>query len=617
MRTRALFLIAALSGTAVAGVFLFRPQPPLERRSAGPVTSGVRGATSAARPTGPDDGIPPVGPAWFSEVLPEKSGITFVHDSGDSAEKPFPAANGSGVAALDLDLDGRCDLYFATGTPFPIDPARISPTNRCYRCLGGWRFADVTEPCGLGHNGYSAGLAVGDFDSDGFPDIYVACYGEDVLYRGFGDGTFEPVDRVGRAGDTGWATSAAFLDYDADGLLDIYVCNYGKWSLETNRFCGDRERNVRLFCSPRSVEPQPGVLYRNAGDGTFEETTEAAGLSKRVARAQGVVCGDFNDDGRTDIYVGNDLHPNSLFVNRGDGTFDDASEFSGAAYDFQGVMQAGMGVDAADTDGDGDSDLFVTNFEGEYNTLYENRGGGSFQDVSHSRGLAAESIPWIGWGTRFADFDLDGWPDLVVTNGHVDDNRHLLGQSSPHAQPALAYRNVSGRFEFVGPAAGPYFSGRHVGRALALADLDGDGDQDLVIGHQDDRPGLLRNESRGSMMAPNPGGRHSTEKPCVVLRLAGVRSNRDAVGSTLTFRSGDRVLVQQIKGGGSYLSAHDLRQTFAVRPGEAEIACDVLWPSGGRSRIPGLEPGKEYVVTEPRDPSEDPSILSLELTDGE
>ena len=598
MRARQALL--PLVGLLLAAAALFWMR---DRRGHTPVDGLPRPGQSAKSPETDytDMDKPPGGPVWFHNVAAE-SGIDFRHESGTSAEKPFPAANGSGVAAFDYDLDGRYDLYFATGTPFPIDPSRQGPVNRVYRNGGGWRFADQTATTGLGHNGYSAGLSVGDYDSDGFPDVFVACYGPNVLFRNRGDGTFQQVGQVAGVDGPRWATGAAFLDYDADGHLDLYVGNYAKWSWEANPYCGDRSRGVRLYCSPGSVEPEADILYRNAGDGTFEDRTTASGVAVRVARAQGVIAADINRDGLIDLYVSNDVHPNSLFVNEGGGTFQDVSEASGTAYDRLGRAQAGMGVDVADTNGDGLPEIFVTNFEDEYNTLYENFGAGVFQDVTQTSGLAAESLPWVGWGTRLADSDLDGWPDVVVTNGHVDDNRHLLGQDSPYRQPPLAWRNTGGRFTFLGAAAGPYFSDRHVGRALTTADLDDDGDLDVVIGHQDAAPALLRNERLASRLRG---------RDVVRLRLVGRRGNRDAVGSTLTIRCAGRTIVQQVVGGGSYLSASDLRQVFAILPHESEAECEIAWPGGDHSSVVSLSPGNAYVVIEPSEPST-PCVLLLE-----
>lgn len=288
---------------------------------------------------------------WFLDVT-ARTGIDFRHQTGTSAEKPFPAANGSGVAILDYDLDGIVDLYFATGTRIPLDPNRSAPVNRLFRSIGNWRHQDVTAASGLGFNGYSAGLVVGDVDNDGFPDIYVIGYGGNCYLHNCGDGTFERnEEQTGLACDR-WGTSGAWFDFDQDGALELYICNYGIWSPETNLWCGDREKNVRLYCSPNTVEPALDVMFRNLANGRFEDVSKTLQIETVPGRGQGVVAADLNDDGWIDLYVANDLNPNTLLMNDRGVQFRDISEQSSAAYDFRGSAQAGMGVDAADVDGD-------------------------------------------------------------------------------------------------------------------------------------------------------------------------------------------------------------------------------------------------------------------------
>ncbi len=513
-------------------------------------------------------------PIHFSSV-PENGGVTFRHQTGTSPEKPFPAANGSGIATLDFDRDGYQDLYFATGTPFPVDLTRQSPHNQIYRNRGDWRFDDVTAATGLGHNGYTAGLAVGDFDNDGFPDVFLSCFGPDVLFHNCGDGTFERV--LAGVEDPRWGTSATFLDFDQDGCLDLYVCNYGNWTLETNQFCGNREKNVRIYCSPHTLEPVRGSLFRSLGNGQFADVTESTGVAVRLGRAQGVIAADFNQDGLTDIYVGNDLHANSLFMNSGQGRFADATELSGAGYDERGQMQAGMGVDVADVNGDGSFDLFVTNFEEEPNTLYENIGDRVYRDASVSLGLAADSIPWVGWGCAIRDFDLDGADDIWVVNGHVDDNLQALGKDSPYDQPSLIWHQEQGRFRVLGPAVGEYFAVPHPARALVVADLDNDGDWDAVVGHQDRVPSLLRNDHFSPTDRKLEGS--------LVLELVGTTANRSAIGATVTLKIDGKLRRQPVRGGGSYLSAPDSRLIFAVPDGNGPLEVDVLWPAGHSQRV--------------------------------
>ena len=537
--------------------------------------------------------------AWFDDVT-SATGIDFVHVSGDSPDKPFPAANGSGLGMLDYDLDGFQDLLFLTGTPIPVDVNRKEPRNRLFRNRGAMQFEDVTSESGLGHSGYSAGLAVGDFNSDGFPDVYVTSYGINPLFLNRGDGTFEEVGAQSGVAHNQWGTGAACLDFDNDGLLDLYVCNYGKWSPETNAYCGDRARGVRVFCSPRTIEPVHDVLYRNLGDGRFENVTEALGLAKVAGRSQGVVAADFNNDGWTDLYVGNDLHANFLFLNRGGVQFENVGELMGAAYDYVGNMQASMGVDAADVNGDGWLDLFVTNFADEHNAYYENLRGEFFDEVAHQRGLARESLPWVGWGTLFADFDLDRRLDLIVVNGHVDNNRQELGQDSVYQQPPLVWKNTGSRFEFLGAAAGKYFESRWCARGLSIGDLDNDGAVDAVIGHQDAAPAILHNRNR---MRTDAASR------IVQLRLVGTRSNRDAIGSRIVANDPSSTpQVRIIRGGGSYLSAHDLRLVL-VTDSNKPLSVELSWPSGCRQTLEALRPGYQYVVVEPDQTEPTPQVL--------
>lgn len=539
-------------------------------------------ASSGATPTD--------APFHFEEMSPSLTGIDFRHVSGNSPEKPFPAANGSGAGTLDCDLDGLMDLCFATGTSFPIDVTTSGISAKFYRNLGAWNFEDVTERSGLEYHGYSVGVAVGDFDSDGFPDVYLTCIGENQLFLNDGDGTFRRVPIVS-GGD--FSTSAAALDFDGDGLLDLYVCNYGKWSWEQNPFCGDRIRNVRIFCSPKSLEPEPDRLLRNQGDGTFHDATAEAGLDGLCGRAQGVLATDVDLDGRTDLYIGNDIHPNFLFMNSGNGQFRNVTEQTGTAYDRQGQMQAGMGVAGADVNRDGKWDLFVTNFAEEYNTLYIQTSPDDFYDASMNVGLAAASRPWVGWGTAFIDFDLDGWMDLIVTNGHVDDNLKELGRDAPYDQPALVWKNAAGQFAFLGESAGNYFQRPHPGRGLVVADFDNDGDLDLAITHQDQEPALLKTDRSEESKIKNSS---------LTLRLIGTRSHRNAIGSRVRVVS-DEMLHPQIailQGGGSYLSAHDLRLVISV-PTAGTADLEIVWPSGHQTLINGLRASQNYVIIEPNE----------------
>ncbi len=509
----------------------------------------------------------------FTSLLAE-TGIGFRHESGDSPMKAFPAANGSGIGVLDFDRDGFRDLLFLTNNPFEAGAAMQS--NGCYRNRGGFRFTDVSQSSGLGFAGYSAGVAIGDFNSDGFSDVYLNCYGENQLFENCGDGTFLNVSQSSGTNDDRWGTSAAFLDIDNDGLLDLYVGNYAQWTHQEHVFCGDQKRNIRMYCSPKSVSPESNVLYHNSGDGTFSDVSQVSGILSVTGRTQGVLAVDLTNDALIDLYITNDLNPNTLFVNQGNGQFQDQANLLGVAYDYNGVAQAGMGVACADANRDGLFDLFVTNFEGEHNAYYEQEDSGFFGEVSHLRGLAAASIPWIGWGTVMADFDLDGWPDVFVINGHTDTNMHEMGREGDYRQPPLFWRNDHGKFVHVLPRNSPFFEQRYPGRGLAISDLDNDLDGDVLCGQQNLSPEILRNDS------PRTPG-----TTVLQLQLIGQSLNRDAVGAVVRCRVGDQLIVEQVVNGGSYLSASDSRLSIVIPSSKASdpLRVEVAWGPNDRSEV--------------------------------
>ncbi len=526
-------------------------------------------------------------PFRFVDILPG-SGVDFVHVSGMTAAKQFPTANGSGLAVFDFDNDGRMDLYFCTGNTLPLDPARAVP-NRLYKNVGGGRFLDVTERSGLGFRGYCHGAITGDIDNDGDQEVFLCNYGGDALFLNNGDGTFTDISRsAGLTQPDTWSSSAAFLDFDNDGYLDLYVSRYGDWQWpRDDRFCGDSARKIRRYCSPKELRPVRHVLFRNQGDRTFTDVTALAGLGRADGHGFGVVAADLDGDGRVDLYVANDQDPNFVFLNAGGGTFRDVTYESGAGLNVQGRTSAGMGVDAEDVDGDGRPELFVTNFQEEYNTLFKNLGEGAFLDVTANYGLAVDSLPWIGWGCALADLDSDGWPDIVVANGHIDDNAQVFGQPAGYAQPPLLHQNVAGkRFRLASPGAGSYFTTNHVGHGLAVGDIDDDGDLDLVISHKDGPPAILRNDS------PSAGR-------WIRLKLIGTRSNRDAIGTLVSVEAGGRTIRRQRKGGSSLMSSHDPRLLIGLGPAGESVRVTVKWPSGAVSRQGPLATNRTHEIREP------------------
>jgi enediyne biosynthesis protein E4 len=552
-------------------------------------------------------------PFRFADVR-EASGIAFVHVSGMDSRKLYPTAFGSGVAIFDYDGDGRLDLYFATCTTMPPGTAPTRP-NRLYKNLGDNRFRDVTESSGLGFRGFCHGIIAGDIDNDGDPDVFLCNYGANALFLNNGDGTFRDVSHRAGIDRPNWSSGGAMLDYDNDGDLDIYVANYGDWIYPRDAHRCGNER-IPLFCSPCDIRTTKHILYRNDGDGTFTDVTDRAGLGRSDGHGFGAVAADLNGDGRVDLYVANDLNPNFLYLNRGDGTFEDATETSGAAYDDRGLAQSSMGVDAEDGDGDGRPELLVTNFQNEYAAYYQNLSGSAptpsadptppalFRDASAAVGLVADSKPWVGWGCALADFDNDGWPDVFIANGHIDDNRKDLAPTMSYSEPPLLYRNVPAggggafrRFELSTRDVGPYFASRHVARGAAFGDLDDDGDIDIVVNHMDSAPAILRNDT-------------ASNNRWIRLSLIGTRSNRDAIGARVEVVVGDRTITRQRKGGSSMQSTNDPRLLIGVGA-VAEIArLTIRWPSGAVSTLEHLPTDKSYQIVEPRDPHEKAAVTA-------
>ena len=586
-----------LSATAIlAGVLATGCAPP-----AAPPPAALVAVKESQRQSPPVEPVEPyAGPVWFSDVT-ATAGIDFVHHSGDSVEKPFPSANGSGLGAIDFDLDGRHDLVFVSGVPFPVDEAAMSHSARCFRNLGGWRFDDVTERCGLRYARYGHGVAVGDHDGDGFPDLFLTGYGGDILFHNRGDGTFEPSGPAAGLDDGRWSSSAAFVDADGDGLLDLYVCRYGKWTPETNPYCGDRAAGLRVFCSPLTVEPEADVLRRNNGDGTFTDVTAAAGVDGRPGRALGVIAADVNGDGSIDLYIANDMNPNSLWLGDGRGAFRDSSDLSGTAYDHEGRVKSSMGVDLADTGNRGQVDIMVTDFQGEASLFFAGSADGIFRDVSDTSGAGSPSLPYVSWGIQFADFDLDGWNDAVITNGHVGDDRHKTGDNALLQQLPLFLHNQRGRFrEPPRDHLGPYFVTQHQGRGVTAVDLDNDGDHDLAFNHRDAPATLLRND-RGH---PQQKGTTST-----VLRLVGTAGNRDGVGAVVTMTAGDQLRTEHVKGGGGYQSSRDQRVLFSLPADGAAPSFSIRWPGGRITPLPEIDGGGQWLIIEPATPDAQPLAL--------
>jgi hypothetical protein len=575
-------------GAAVAVHFYERPAP------ANPPTPGV--ATTLTHSSSRDaasDGntrtarLPPHEAPIYFEDATAQAGIRFRHTSGLSEHRYQPEADGSGVAILDFNGDGTLDLFFATCVPFPLDASRTVPHHVMYRRDADGVYEDVTDVSGVRLSSFGQGLAVGDFDNDGFTDLYLTNYGPNLLFQNNGDGTFRLVAGEATSSSDRWGAGCGFLDFDEDGDLDLYVANYAEWTTATHPFCGYEPRGIRTYCNPGVFKPDRHLLWRNQGDGTFTDATGEAGVLRSDGRGFGVVATDINGDGHIDLYVANDMTGNFLFLSKGDGTFDDVSSSSGAALAGDGATRASMGVDATDLDGDLLPELFVTNFWLEPNTLYRNLGGGQFLDVSDVSGLGSTSRLAMKWGAGLVDLDNDGWADVLVSNGHIDNNLDERRMEVPYAQRPHLWRNRTGmRFELVSDHAGAYFDETHVGRGIAFGDLDDDGRLDFVANNLDGPAAILMNRS-------------SNENRWIRLELVGTAANRDAVGASVDIEAGPIRIRRQVKGGASYLSAHDQRLLIGVGPIETLAQVSVRWPSGRRTELHDVGTNRFYRLREP------------------
>jgi hypothetical protein len=505
----------------------------------------------------------------FTDIR-KAAGIDFVQDSTETDEKYYLETMGTGVAWIDYDQDGLMDLYFvqsgATDAYKPAHPLRSA----LYHNNGDGTFTDVTAKAKVGGEGhYGQGVAVGDFDNDGFPDLYVTGYGSAILYHNNGDGTFTDVTAKAGVADQGnWSSSAGWFDFDKDGWLDLVVVNYLEWSPKDNPWCGERKPGYRSYCAPGNYKGLRTKLYHNNHDGTFTDVSDKSGVGIPESKGMGVVLADFNMDGWPDIAIANDTWPNFLFQNNRDGTFTDVSLISGLAASEDGRYEAGMGIDAADMDGDGLLDVYITHLDFELNRLYHNNGDGTFTDVTYSSGIGNKAMLLSGVAAKFIDYDNDGWPDIVQANGAMVDNVSLYHSLVSYKEPLLMFHNLGkGHFEKASDALGPDFVRPVAGRGLATADFFNDGQVGLAVVCRGDSPELLRNDGGN--------GNHWLE-----VLLIGTKSNRDGIGTVLKLSSEGSTQVDQAKGGTSYMSASDPRIHFGLGKRSKIDSLVITWPSG-------------------------------------
>jgi len=518
----------------------------------------------------------------FVDVTKE-SGIHFKHTDGRSGRRYIVETLGSGVAFFDYNNDGYLDIYFVNGASLPLEKSPIQATNALYRNNWDGTFTDVTKEAGVGDTGYGVGCAVGDYNNDGYPDLYITNYGTNVLYKNNGDGTFTDVTKAAGVGDTRWGASCAFADYDNDSDLDLFIANYLDFKIEYYEPCSIG--SIMTYCDPRAYYPLRDTLYRNNGDGTFADVTKSVGINF-VGRGLGVVWGDYDNDGDVDLYVANDTDKNVLYQNNGDGTFTDVSLLAGVGYNENGVPENGMGTNWGDYDNDGYFDLIVTNFSEQINTLYHNDGNGFFTDVSYISGIGEESFPFLSWSTHFFDYDNDGYRDIFVANGHLHDNVHQFSDVTTYAQKNHLFRNNrNGTFSDISEKSGQGMSLKKVSRGAALGDYDNDGDIDIVITNSNQPPDLLRND----------GGNKNN---WLMIKTVGTKSNRSGIGARIKILSQGKMQSDEVRSGSGYLSQNDLRVFFGLGKNAKVELVEIHWPSGIVQKIEDVKANQLLIVTE-------------------
>ena len=526
-------------------------------------------------------------PVTFVDVA-RTAGIIFNHDNAATPEKYLIETMGSGCGWIDYDQNGLLDLYLVNGGATKLYRPKHPLRSALYRNNGDGTFTDVTEKAGVGAEGlFGMGVAAGDFDNDGFPDLFVLGYGRCILYHNKGDGTFEDVTaKAGVQNEGKWGSSAAWFDYDNDGRLDLVIANYVDWSPERNFWCGEHGSGMRSYCHPDNFNGEPPTLYHNNGDGTFTDVSKSSGVGLRPGNGLGVVTFDYDDDGWQDFFIANDSMPNFLFHNNRNGTFTEVGYAAGVAVSMDGAPEAGMGTDAGDVVGNGRMDLFVTHLDEQLARLYENLGDRTFDDATLRSKIAYATYHISGFGARIMDYDNDGWRDIFMANGHILDNIERYHSDVHYEEPKLMFRNLGrGIFENVSSQLGTDFLRPRVSRGAAIGDFDNDGDLDILVNNNGEPPQLLRND----------GGNANR---WLEILLIGTKSNRDGVGARVKVTAGDLVLFDQRKGGASYQAAQDPRLHFGLGPNVKVDAIEIRWPSGSVTNLQSLASNQIIAVKE-------------------
>jgi len=531
----------------------------------------------------------------FTDIT-QAAGIDFKHENSATSNKYLIETMGGGVALFDYDNDGRLDVFFTNGAKLedPMPPGQLPDKsdrrfwNRLYRQNADGTFGDVTEKAGLTgmpQNRYGMGAAVGDYDNDGFPDLYVTNYGGNTLYHNNRDGTFSDVTARAGVAAGGWSTSAGFFDMDNDGRLDLFVTRYVDWTFQNNRYCGEKKPGYRAYCHPDNFGGMANVLYHNNGDGRFTDVSSKAGIAEPLGKGLGVSFADYDGDGFLDVYVANDSVQGFLYHNNRDGTFTELGLLLGVGFNEDGKTFAGMGVDFADYDNDGRPDIVVTDLSNERYRLFRQGGDGSFQDVTHSSGLGVATLLFSGWSTRFFDYDNDGWKDLFVAQGHVMDTIEKSAPNLRYQQPLLLLRNESGRF--VKTAAGQALEKDRPARGAAFGDLDNDGDVDVVVS----------SVGQGALVLRNDGG---NRRNWLGIRAVGRKSNRDGIGCRVKIVSASGLAQHYtVTTAVGYLSASDQRLLVGLGSAATARLVEIRWPSGVVEELHDVPSGQMLVANEP------------------
>jgi hypothetical protein len=545
----------------------------------------IAAAGAAATAAWPHTSAAQARPSFRLVDVTAGSGLLFQHHNGGYGQKLLPETLGSGCAFLDYDGDGWQDILVVNGMDWP-GHARRRSTLGLFRNNRNGTFSDVTRSAGLDVEIYGMGVAVGDFNNDGFPDLLMTCVGQNRLFRNTGKGTFVDATRTsGLAGRTAFSTSALWFDYDRDGFLDLFVCNYVKWSAEHDVFCS-RDGKQKSYCTPEAYRGDTCWLFHNRGNGTFEDVTATSGVFDTSSKSLGVAMLDDDQDGWPDLFVANDTQPNKLYRNQRNGTFKEVAVGAGLALSTDGKARAGMGVDAGVLDASNQPTLAITNFDNEMIGLYRPLGRGLYEDVAMRAGIGAASRTTLGFGCAFADFDLDGALDLVVANGHIDETvRPIRGHVGSAQAPHLFLNQGNGVFRDVAAAVGTDFSKPKVGRGLAVGDFDRDGDVDLLITTNNGPAYLFRNDQ-------------SSGNRSLRFRLAGTKSNRDAIGATVRIFHGGSSQSRLVKSGSSYLSQSELPVTVGVGRRDRVDRVVITWPSGATQEFTNVATGRAYDCVE-------------------